>query len=198
MNLTSEEMPENLCPECGKEVTKENVGRHLFGDCFGKFSDGSESVLPIDVEKKVKEIDFFSRMSDYTWLSNFYNCSQTVDGRVYQTNEHYYQSQKAVTPEKEEWIISSKNPGEAKRRGQSLEKNEMKKNWNRIKDNIMLKGLRAKFQNPELHQKLLDTGDAILHEDSPSDTYWGKKGKDVLGKLIMQVRAEIQADVLFG
>ena len=35
----------NRCPECGKEVTKENVSKHIFGDCEGKFLDGSEAVV---------------------------------------------------------------------------------------------------------------------------------------------------------
>jgi predicted NAD-dependent protein-ADP-ribosyltransferase YbiA (DUF1768 family) len=43
-----------------------------------------------------------------------------------------------------------------------------------------------------LKEKLLATGDAILHEDSPTDVFWGKKGEDWLGKLLMKVRDEIR------
>lgn len=58
----------------------------------------------------------------------------------------------------------------------------------------MLKGLRAKFtQNKQLHKKLLDTGNKILHEHTGRDKYWGdggkkKNGKDRLGFLLMKVR----------
>jgi len=151
-----------------------------------------------DETEKPKEIDFYSRMSDYAWLSNFHYYPQIVDGRTYPTNEHFYQSQKAIMKEKEDWIASAKTPLEAKNRAKDLKISEMKSDWNKIKKDIMLKGLRAKFQNPELRKKLLETGDAILHEASPTDLYWGKRGRDILGKLIMKVRTEIQSDDLFG
>ena len=76
--------------------------------------------------------------------------------------------------------------------GRSLRKKEMVENWDEIKADIMLKGLRAKFKNPELRKKLLATGNLPLHENSPTDMYWGIKGKDMLGKLIMKVREEIR------
>jgi len=144
------------------------------------------------------DIDFFCRMSEYSWLSNYYKCEQVVDGRIYPSNEHYYQSQKANTKEKEDWILSAKYPHEARQRGKSLLPSEKKANWKEIKVDVMLKGLRAKFKNPELRAKLISTGDAILHEDSPTDMFWGKKGKDMLGKLIMKVRSEILIEDLFG
>jgi ribA/ribD-fused uncharacterized protein len=62
--------------------------------------------------------------------------------------------------------------------------------------------LRLKFtQNPELRRRLLDTGDAVLVEGNTwHDNYWGTctfrrcsktKGKNMLGKLLMQVRQEL-------
>lgn len=71
---------------------------------------------------------------------------------------------------------------------------KMRDDWELIKDDIMKKGLMAKFtQNKELANKLLETGDKILIEDSPYDSYWGnaKNGKNMLGKLLMDVRQNI-------
>lgn len=59
--------------------------------------------------------------------------------------------------------------------GRSIKKEDMRPDWDKIKVEVMLIGLRAKFKNPELRQKLIDTGDAVLHEDSPTDLVWGKK-----------------------
>jgi ribA/ribD-fused uncharacterized protein len=61
----------------------------------------------------------------------------------------------------------------------------------------MLKGLRAKFnQSLELKNRLLETGNALLIEDSLYDYYWGvgrnKTGKNRLGALLMQVREELR------
>jgi len=56
--------------------------------------------------------------------------------------------------------------------------------------------LKAKFQDEELKQKLLETGDAILREVSKTDSVWGigKKGngKNMLGQLLMKVRKELK------
>jgi len=54
-------------------------------------------------------------------------------------------------------------------------------------------GLVAKFeQNEDLKRKLLGTKDAMLYENSPTDMFWGKKGKNMLGHLLMRVRKEIR------
>ena len=60
----------------------------------------------------------------------------------------------------------------------------------------MYKCLRSKFSAPELREKLLDTGDAELIEGNWwNDTTWGVcngVGENRLGKLLMQIRAEIK------
>jgi len=140
----------------------------------------------------MEEINFYFRKKEYGWLSNFYRNCQNVGVVVYQTNEHYYQSQKAKDGVTEMWIVQAPNPYLAMQAGRSLRKDkELKDNWDDIKVEIMLTGLRAKFKDPELRDKLIATGNAVLHEDSPTDMFWGKKGKDMLGKLLMQIRKEI-------
>ncbi len=58
--------------------------------------------------------------------------------------------------------------------------------------------LNKKFQNPELKEKLLSTGTAILIEDSKTDNFWGigKKGegKNMLGKLLMEIREQYKKE----
>ncbi len=61
----------------------------------------------------------------------------------------------------------------------------------------MLEALRTKFtQRKELKEILLNTDDAILVEHTANDNYWGDggdgHGKNMLGKLLMQVREEIR------
>lgn len=47
-------------------------------------------------------------------------------------------------------------------------------------------------QNPELRNILTSTGDIHIYENSPYDSYWGVgkdgNGKNILGKLLMQLR----------
>ena len=141
----------------------------------------------------IKEIFFYSRDKDYGWLSNFARFPQVVDGIVYSTNEHFYQSRKAKDYSVCMWIASAPNPFLAMKIGRSLRPYEMV-DWTEEKRvEVMLKGLRAKFfGRKDTRELLLATGSAILHENSPTDMFWGVKGKDMLGKLLMQVRDELK------
>ena len=142
--------------------------------------------------KKEKDINFYIREEAYGWLSNFWRATQIVGKEVYPTNEHYYQSQKGELPSVRDWIKKAPTAYLAMCAGRSLrEGKEGRYVWPAIREDIMLKGLRVKFKNHDLRKKLLATGDAIIHEDSPTDMFWGKKGEDMLGKLLMQVREEI-------
>jgi ribA/ribD-fused uncharacterized protein len=138
-------------------------------------------------------IFWWTRDGGYGFLSNFWRAHILIDGKDYPTSEHYYQAMKSLDPEEQEMIRILSAPKEAKFAGYHM---TLREDWEEIKEEIMLKALRAKFtQYPNLRQKLLDTGTAILHEDSPWDKYWGfakGKGKDRLGVLLMQVRDEIR------
>lgn len=141
------------------------------------------------------EINFYSRKKEYGWLSNFERAEQMVGYFMFPTNEHYYQSQKARKRTDFLWIKDAPTPYAAMKAGRGLRKDDFKSNWDDIKVGIMLNGLRAKFsQHPNLKAMLLGTGNAILHEDSPTDMFWGKKGRDMLGKLLMKVRDELRND----
>ncbi len=70
--------------------------------------------------------------------------------------------------------------------------------WDDVKVGIMIDILRAKAaQHEYVRRKLLATGDRELVEDSWRDDFWGwgpnRGGKNMLGRLWMQVRAELRA-----
>ena len=141
----------------------------------------------------MNEINFYFRRDKFGWMSNFERARQVVGEIVYPTNEHYYQCQKAKNPLHREWILIAPSPYLAMVVGRGLRDKEIVEKWNERKVEVMLKGLRAKFrQNDALYAGLLATGDAVIHEDSKTDMFWGKKGEDMLGKLLMQVREEIE------
>ena len=75
----------------------------------------------------------------------------------------------------------------------------MVEDWDSKKLDVMLKGLRHKFMNPRLHQLLIETGDAVIHENSEDDFFWGigddGTGESWLGKLLMQVREERKSEL---
>lgn len=72
-------------------------------------------------------------------------------------------------------------------------------NWADKRVGIMREILYAKAQQHEyVRRKLLETGDRELIEDSWRDSYWGwgadQKGANMLGKLWMEIRTQLQND----
>lgn len=130
---------------------------------------------------------------EYAFLSNYSASPFRVDYVLFPTMEHYFQANKADNQNDYLRIAYAPTPGEAKRLGRKI---QLRPDWEKIKDNIMLTGLRKKFADPELRNLLLATGDEELVEGNYwRDTYWGVcngVGQNKLGKLLMQVREEIK------
>ena len=84
----------------------------------------------------------------------------------------------------------------AARMGRSRER-PLRGDWETVKDDIMREALQAKFrQHPSLRSLLLQTGDAELIEHTRNDSYWADgedgSGKNRLGQLLMELRAELR------
>jgi len=128
----------------------------------------------------------------YRFLSNFYPCTIEFEGITYPSTEHAYQAAKTTNDIIRKRMSHLHSPGEAKREGNKV---TLRPDWEAVKDNIMLTLLRIKFKIPELKTKLIDTGEEELIEGNYwGDRYWGVcggTGKNMLGKLLMQVRNEI-------
>lgn len=138
----------------------------------------------------MKNIFFFLRNNPWGEFSNFWRQPIAIDGEVYKTSEHFYQAEKAAREVDRRAIMNCDTPGQARTLGHQI---LAKPHWDANKDIVMLTALRAKFtQWPKLKALLLSTEDAALHEDNPSDPYWGCNGEDKLGKLLMQVREELR------
>ena len=134
---------------------------------------------------------------EYAFLSNFYFSPMVIDNVVYTTNEHFFQAMKSLNPKERQVIALAPTLGKAKRLGRKV---SLRKDWEDIKEEVMLIGLRHKFSNPDLRRKLLATGNEELIEGTTwHDNYWGicsceacgGQGKNRLGKLLMQVREEL-------
>lgn len=145
-----------------------------------------------------KPIYFYSKDADYYWLSNFAPYGFELDGVHWPTVEHYFQAAKFVGDDLatyRERIRAAHSARQAKALGRS-QAQPLRPDWEEVKEAEMLKALRAKFSNADLRGMLLETGRRPLVEASPSDRYWGAGsdggGKNRLGALLMQVRAELR------
>jgi len=137
-------------------------------------------------------IYFYSWKKAYFEFSNFSLHPIVIDGKTYATNEHYFQVKKFKDYSYAEEIRNAPTPAKAKSMGLSR-KFEIHNNWDEYRIKVMKDAVLAKFtQHSKLKELLLSTGDAILVEDSPTDTFWGigknRTGKNMLGIILMQVR----------
>src|SRR6202034_1216633 len=96
-------------------------------------------------------------------LSNFYPASFTINGNLYPTVEHYFQSQKFEDEAIQKSIRDARTAYEAKRLGRFLP--YLRQDWDSIRIAVMEEGLRAKFaQNIGARQYLISTQDLVLVE----------------------------------
>jgi len=141
----------------------------------------------------------FSPKTPFRELSNLYPSPFTLDGKIWPSVEHYFQSQKFPTsPDYQEQIRTAKTPLNAKTLGGSSTF-PVRPDWDTVQEDIMRKALNAKFsQNPVLKSVLLSTGDSPLQDASSTDSYWGigrtKKGKNRLGILLIELRSSLRAE----
>lgn len=143
----------------------------------------------------MKIIKFFSVNDEYGEFSNFAKYSILIDGEKWSTSEHYFQAMKFNSIKYRKMVKHSSTPMEAAIKGRNR-KEKIKRNWNKIKDNIMYNAVYAKFtQHESLRELLLSTKDSKLIENSPIDEYWGNgannKGLNRLGTILMNVRKKL-------
>jgi ribA/ribD-fused uncharacterized protein len=225
-DLVAKRTPEGSLPEAPWEAFPEDPSslRWRMGpgeDVMGSWQDYWEALVPEDrvvylAEKKPPEawrawierwmdppprepqrkIHFYEVNKPFGFMSNFARAAIIVNERRWPTSEHYFQAQKFAGSPEEEQIRNARTPMEAARLGRSLP--GLRADWDAVKDDVMLTGLRAKFaQHPYLRSQLLETGDAILVEHTANDAYWADggngSGRNRLGELLMQVRTELAA-----
>ena len=140
----------------------------------------------------------------WRFLSNFYPCEIEHQGITYPTVEHYYVSMKVKNDQQidgkyitmidcRELIAKMPQASKVKQFGKIV---KVRRDWDDVKLDIMLWGVREKFKHTDLKDLLLSTGDEELVEGNTwNDTYWGicrGEGQNNLGKILMKVRMELR------
>lgn len=119
--------------------------------------------------------------------------------------EHYFQACKATSEVDFRWVLDAPGPASAKRRGgrrgEAGRRISLRPDWEEVKFDVMRVACRGKFARPVARRELLATGDRVLVEDSPSDAIWGGRdrsggysGRNLLGLVLMEVRAELRGE----
>jgi ribA/ribD-fused uncharacterized protein len=139
----------------------------------------------------------------YTFLSNFSLTTVYFEDWIYPTVEHAYQAAKTLDLEYRKLFLTG-TPGQVKRLGRKV---SLRPDWEDTKDSIMRDLLKQKFDyvnHQDLAIQLIQTQDKPLLEGNYwHDNYWGSctcqtcehrkfsPGKNMLGKMLMEVRAEL-------
>lgn len=142
-------------------------------------------------------ISFYGTRGPHGCFSNFSRHGIHLDGAFWPTTEHYFQAQKFHGTEHEDAVRRAATPKIAARMGRDRAL-PLRPDWEAVKDDIMRRAVRRKFsEHADLRAILLATGDEEIVEDSPRDAYWGRgkdyTGKNMLGRILMEVRAELRA-----
>jgi len=144
-----------------------------------------------------KPIKFYSTADEYGEFSNFAGYPIRIGKKTWPTSEHYFQAMKFKDKSEQEKIRKANSPMLAARMGRDRKKRTLRKDWESAKGNVMREAVLAKFtQHEELRELLLATGCAKIIEHTANDDYWGDggdgKGKNMLGRILMDVRAKLR------
>jgi len=148
-----------------------------------------------------KQVFFYER--DFYILSNFSAFTLQWFGYRFDTSEAAYHWTKFNDPsmtEIRDAILLAPSAHEAFKIAERF-KDVRREDWDDVKVPYMKKILRAKADQHEyVKRKLLATGDRELIENSWRDNFWGwgpnKDGKNMLGKLWMEIREEMRPKIM--
>ena len=132
---------------------------------------------------------------EYRWLSNFEPVQILLNGISFPSVEAAYMSAKSDDPEWKAFCTDPANsPGKIKRKIKEI---TLSGHWDTQKVVVMRECIAQKFKKEPFRTKLLQTGSAYIQEGNRwGDKFWGvclktNSGKNILGKLIMQLREEL-------
>ncbi|MCL9781263.1 GTP cyclohydrolase II [Vibrio sp. S4M6] len=139
---------------------------------------------------------FYEPFESHGFLSNFFPANIEISGVVWPTSEHYYQAQKFSSSIIQQEILKAETPDLAFALSRKYEQHA-RSDWYDIRVDVMESIVKEKFiQNPNLAYYLVNTGCIELKEHSHKDAFWGDggdgKGKNILGRILMDVRETLQ------
>jgi N-glycosidase YbiA len=131
-------------------------------------------------------------------FDNFSAYTVDIWGKRFLTSEHAYQWKKYSEdrPDLAEQILLATNPSQVKKIADD-NRDAVPVGFHDIKLQIMEEILRAKLnQHEKVRERLLETGDREIIENSPVDSFWGigpnGNGENQVGKIWMKLRDELK------
>ena len=128
----------------------------------------------------------------YQFLSNMSRVPDGIrhKGIAYPTVENFFQAMKTHNIDDRK-SISLMSPVEAKKYGRKV---KLRTDWFKVRDLVMMYGVKAKFTQEPFRSLLLETENSTLTEGNYwGDSYWGydlkaNHGENKLGVILMDFR----------
>ena len=159
-------------------------------------------------------IGFFHEYEEYGCFSNWYPAGFEYEGRYFDNSEQFMMYHKVMMFGKDELaeqIMQTSDPAVCKKIAKQKFPEFDADLWDKACQEIVKRGVKAKFaQKEDIRKVLLGTGNALLAECSPYDKKWGIgidigdpdrlniakwKGRNLLGKVLMEVREELRQEI---
>lgn len=123
-----------------------------------------------------------------------------LDGKQWNSIEHYYQAMKFDSADYRERIRLAKTIKEVEKLGKSFLRRK-RVDWKAIKTTVMTRAIYTQCRTYEAMAKsLLETNDEKLIESSQFDYFWGcgrdRRGDNHYGKILMNIRTKLQEESL--
>lgn len=158
---------------------------------------------------------FYGANNSQGYLSNLHKAPFVEDGVTYIMPEQYMlkKRQEMFDPDNEklaQQLVASHNPTRIQAYGRHVRFHKPFV-WDQVKYGLLKRAYLLKFsQHPELEGRLLATGDKAVYMCRPNDREWGvgldiptalrtdpvRYGRNMMGKVLVEVRAELRAQRL--
>ena len=142
---------------------------------------------------------YLSRLDERELLGTTSDHGFQLEDRYWPSVEHYVQAMQFEDDLKQEAIRQAATPQEARRLGKTGWFRRPRRDWSRLRQTYMTRGVYTKCRaHEEVAAALLATGDTRLVENDQYDYYWGcgrdRRGDNTYGKVLMQVRDKLNEE----
>lgn len=155
------------------------------------------NVKPGDGKNTITDESVYFYTPRFYIFDNFSAYTIDIWGIEFATGEHAYQWKKFSVshPAIAQEILGAKSPHAAKKISDANAA-VVDSSWHGEKVLVMEEILRSKIaQHENVRNKLVETAQKSIYENSPVDSYWGigedGQGENILGKLWEQLREEL-------
>lgn len=143
-------------------------------------------------------IIFVSRYDVDDPFSSYSRHGFELEDKYWPTVEHYYEAMKFADTDYQEKIRTSETAEIANKLGHD-KKQKRAKDWKKNRMVMMIRAFYTKCKTyPEIAEKLIETGNDKLMENSQYDYFWGcgrdKLGTNTYGKVLINVRNKLKEE----